>query len=377
MPAPHPRPFGGATGHQGPGPPRPTLGIGLPALGVGPDPTPPHAPVSDLHAPLRFTRHFVEKPVWGGRALESSLGIELPAGAAIGETWELVDREGENSVVAEGPLAGKTLNELVGEYGPELLGSSPATPAGRFPLLVKFLDASEHLSVQVHPDDEGASRQGADSEPKTEAWYFVDAAEGAGVWCGLEPGTERAALEAELGSRAMVDRMSWWPARPGEALMVPGGSVHAIGAGVVLLEVQQNSDTTWRIYDWDRIDETTGAARAVHLRQAAEVIRYDLPPRAPVASVFLPQAEGVRAAPLARCRHFGMTRLEVSAGARIPTEGRFQVLVTVGGSGAIGSSPSNSVPVRPGTTLLVPAAAESVELLPGSEGLDLIQLHGA
>jgi mannose-6-phosphate isomerase len=333
--------------------------------------------VSDLHAPLRFTRHFVEKPVWGGRALESSLGIELPAGAAIGETWELVDREGENSVVAEGPLAGKTLNELVREHGAALLGSTPPTPAGRFPLLVKFLDASEHLSVQVHPDDEGAMRQGGGSEPKTEAWYFVDAAQGAGVWCGLEPGTERAALEAELGDRSMVERMCWWPARPGEALMVPGGSVHAIGAGVVLLEVQQNSDTTWRIYDWDRTDESTGAPRTVHLRQAAEVVRYDLPPRAPVPSVFLPLVEGVRAAPLARCRHFGMTRLEVLAGARIPTEGRFQVLVTVGGSGAIGSSPSNSVPVRPGTTLLVPAAAESIDLLPDSGGLDLIQLHGA
>lgn len=333
--------------------------------------------VSDLRVPLRFARHFVEKSVWGGRALESALGIDLPPGVRIGETWEVVDRQGENSVVADGPLAGRTLGELVGEHREQLLGRSPATPQGRFPLLVKFLDASEHLSVQVHPDDAGAARQGGASEAKSEAWYFVEARPEAGVWCGLRPGTEREALERDLGSARVVEHLSWWPARPGEALMVPGGSIHAIGSGVVLLEVQQNSDTTWRIYDWDRVDGSTGAPRAVHLEQAAQVTRYDLAPRPPVQSVFLPLVEGIRAAPLQRCRHFGMTRLAVDAPAELDLEGRFQVLVVVGGEGAVGSAHGEQLPVTRGDTLLVPAAGERVRFEPGPDGLDVIQLTGA
>ncbi|MEO0649403.1 MAG: type I phosphomannose isomerase catalytic subunit [Planctomycetota bacterium] len=330
-----------------------------------------------LTEPLRFTRHFVEKPVWGGRALEGALGIDLPPEAAIGETWEVVDREGENSVVAAGPHAGRTLGELVREHGDDLLGRSPATPHGRFPLLVKFLDASSNLSVQVHPDDAGAERQGSGSEPKTEAWYFVQAREGAGVWCGLREGTERAALERDLGRRAVVDHLSWWDARAGEALMVPGGAIHAIGAGVVLLEVQQNSDTTWRIYDWDRVDRSTGEPRPVHLEEAAEVVRHDLPARAPVPSVFLPQGEDLRAAPLARCRHFGMTRLEVQGASELSTGGQFQILVVVGGSGALASGGGETHEVRPGSSYLIPAAAENVRFEPGSDGLDVIQLVGA
>lgn len=333
--------------------------------------------MTSLRTSLRFTRHFVEKSVWGGRRLESTLGIELPPDVAIGETWELVDREGENSVVADGPHAGRSLGELVREHSQALLGSSPATPHGRFPLLVKFLDASSNLSVQVHPDDAGAERQGGSSEAKTEAWYFVDAEPDAGVWCGTRPGVDRAALERDLGQRAIVDHLSWWDARPGEALMVPGGSIHAIGAGVVLLEVQQNSDTTWRIYDWDRVDAKTGEPRPAHHAQAAEVMNPDLPPRPPVASTFLPHAEGLRAAPLARCRHFGMTRLAADAPAELSTEGRFQVLVAVGGSGAIGCAAEEPRPTPVGTTLLIPADAERVRIDPGPDGFDLIQLVGA
>lgn len=342
-----------------------------------------------LREPLRFRREYVTKTVWGGRSLERVLGITLPDGDPIGETWELVDRADVDSVVLGGDFDGWTLSKLMAEHRDELLGRSKPTPQGRFPLLVKFLDAAAHLSVQVHPDDAGAAAQreggGEDgeeqSEPKTEAWYFLEATDEGGVWCGLRPGSARETVEATYGTAGVVEHLAWWPVRRGQALLVPGGTVHAIGAGVQLLEVQQNSDTTWRIYDWDRIDRATGEPRAQHVRQAAAVTRYDRAARPPVDAVFLPLVPGAEAAPLARCRHFGMTRLRVTAPAELDTDGQFQIDVVVEGAGVLVTQHDGNerrTPLAPGDTLLVPAACGAHRLEPSSDRpLDLVQLVGA
>jgi mannose-6-phosphate isomerase len=335
--------------------------------------------VPTLRDPLSFERHFVPKPAWGGRALESALGLALPPGMAVGETWEVVDRAQENSVVSAGPLAGCTLGALMQEYREELLGTASATPTGRFPLLVKFLDATGPLSVQVHPDEAGACAQGRGSEPKTEAWYYLRAEEGGGVWSGLRPGTDAATLVPNFGARAVVDHLSWWPVRAGQVQLVRGGTVHAIGAGVVLLEVQQNSDTTWRIYDWDRPGSEPGGPRPLHLAQAAAVTRYDLAPSPPQDPDFGPLVAGARVAPLVRCESFDLDRIDVNAPVQLGTGQQFQILVAVGGAGLLVAGRGGHETVselRPGRSLLLPAALDRFRLEPDAgEGLALVRVR--
>lgn len=347
--------------------------------------------------PLVFDRICLEK-VWGGRALEEVLGIELPGGGPdprpIGETWELVDRADHQSVVRSGELAGRTLGELVRDAPRALLGDARPAPNGRFPLLVKFLDASANLSVQVHPDEAGAAAQGAGSEPKTEAWYFLR--DGGAVWCGFDAGVDRARFEAALASGAPADLLAHHPVRGGEALTVPGGTVHAIGAGVTLLEVQQNSDTTYRLDDWGRLG-LDGRPRELHVRPGLEVTRFDAPaprPRAagepgarhggdPSGDSSGHPAEGERRAAgverLVDTAFFRLETLDLAPGAAgtFDTAGEsgraFQILVLVEGSGIVlrpdrdGAAPTT---LATGDLALVPAALGRfrVEREPTSEG---------
>jgi mannose-6-phosphate isomerase len=334
-------------------------------------------------APLLFERVCLEK-VWGGRALEEVLGIRLDRPGPIGETWELVDREDQQSVVAEGPLRGLTLGELVRRAGPSLLGDVARARDGRFPLLVKFLDATEPLSVQVHPDDEGARRQGGASEAKTEAWYFLR--DGGEVWCGFEPGVDRRAFEAALDGGRAARCLARHAVRGGTALTVRGGTVHAIGAGVTLLEVQQNSDTTYRLDDWGRVG-LDGKPRDLHRDQGLEVTHFGVPPprlveagqptpaETAARSAGAAEAAANRRTLLAATEHFELEELRLrSEPLVLATEGRFQVLVGVGGP-AILSAPETGtdVAIAAGDVLLVPAVLGSVRLR--SAGSD--PRHGA
>jgi mannose-6-phosphate isomerase len=322
--------------------------------------------------PLRFERRFLEK-VWGGRSLERRPGIALPAGKQVGETWELVDRERENSVVAEGPLQGRTLAELMGELSPPILGTAPAGKDGRFPLLVKYIDASDNLSVQVHPDDEGARRIGAGAQGKTEAWYVVDARPGALLYAGLKEGV-RAEEFARVADRGeVVDLLQRWDVAAGDCLLVPGGTVHAIGAGVTILEVQQNSDTTYRLYDWGR------AGRETHVELARRCVGFDLPERPPIRPMWEQAAQGLRRAPLARSRHFGVNALELSQAQRLSTGGQFQIYAVVQGAGALEvRSITTTVRLRSGDVWLVPAECGYHHVTPQDGPLILVQiLHTA
>lgn len=199
--------------------------------------------------PFTFRPIFKER-VWGGRALERLYGKNLPAGVPIGESWEISDRPGDASVIANGPLAGKDLRWLMTHHERELLGDATSAN-GRFPLLIKILDAQEKLSLQVHPPASKAAE--LKGEPKTEAWYIAEAAPGAELYVGLKRGVKRAEFEQKIKTGEVAECFHRVPVKAGDTMFLPSGRVHAIGAGLVIFEIQQNSDTTYRVFDWNRV----------------------------------------------------------------------------------------------------------------------------
>jgi mannose-6-phosphate isomerase len=220
--------------------------------------------------PLTFQPIFKER-VWGGRNLERLYRKALPPAVPIGESWEITDRPDAASVVANGPLAGKDLRWLMEHYPKELLGNA-RTQNGRFPLLIKLLDAQEKLSLQVHPPARVAARSGG--EPKTEMWYIADARPGAELYAGLRRGVTRAEFERRINDGTVADCFHRLPVKPGDVMFLPSGRVHAIGAGLVILEIQQNSDTTYRVFDWNR-PGLDGQPRELHVEQSLQCIDFD------------------------------------------------------------------------------------------------------
>src|SRR5258708_6729081 len=220
--------------------------------------------------PLTFQPIF-KKRIWGGRALEQLYGKELPAGVPIGESWEISDRPGDASVIANGPLAGKDLRWLMENHPRELLGDAKSAN-GRFPLLIKILDAQEKLSLQVHPPTQKAAE--LKGEPKTEAWYIADAAPGAELYVGLKRGVTRAKFEQKIKTGAVAECFHRVPVRAGDTMFLPSGRVHAIGAGLVIFEIQQNSDTTYRVFDWNRLG-LDKKPRELHIAESLASIDFN------------------------------------------------------------------------------------------------------
>ena len=219
--------------------------------------------------PLTFHPIFKER-VWGGRKLEQLYQKALPADVPIGESWEISDRPGDESIVSNGPLAGKSLRWLMENQQDELLGSAMAQ-GDRFPLLVKILDAQDKLSLQVHPPAAVAPKLGG--EPKTEMWYIAAAASEADIYAGLKSGVTRAEFEEKIQTGAVAECFHRIVTHPGDALFLPSGRVHAIGAGNVIFEIQQNSDTTYRVFDWNRAG-LDGQPRALHVAEALDSIDF-------------------------------------------------------------------------------------------------------
>ena len=220
--------------------------------------------------PLTFQPIFKER-VWGGRNLERLYGKRLPPGVPIGESWEISDRPEDVSVIANGPLAGKDLHWLTANHGGELLGTAKPDH-GRFPLLVKILDAQEKLSLQVHPPAHKAAVLGG--EPKTEMWYVADAAPGAELYVGLKRGVTREEFERKIKAGTVAECFHRVTVKPGDAMFLPSGRVHALGAGLVIFEIQQNSDTTYRVFDWNRAG-LDGKPRALHVEQSLASIDFN------------------------------------------------------------------------------------------------------
>jgi mannose-6-phosphate isomerase len=249
--------------------------------------------------PLKFKPRFVEK-MWGGRKIETVLGKPLPPDKPIGESWELYDfppgavdesPDWLSSEIANGPLAGRTLHWLMGERRDELLGDvRPCPPHDQFPILIKFLDAREDLSVQVHPDCDYAQRY-PEACVKNEAWYVLQSDPGARILKGLRKGTGRDDFWRAVKSGTVEQHVNTVRVKPGAAYYLPSGTVHALGAGTLVAEVQTPSDTTFRVYDFNRVDPSTGKPRTLHLEQALECIDFagraePEQPRSHVAGLF-------------------------------------------------------------------------------------------
>jgi mannose-6-phosphate isomerase len=225
--------------------------------------------------PLTF-KPILKERVWGGRNLERLYHKPLPPGAPIGESWEISDRPGDVSVVANGPLAGRDLRWLMENHAKELLGARPKKNE-RFPLLIKILDAREKLSLQVHPPPDKAAQLGG--EPKTEFWYVADAAPGAELFVGLKAGVTREEFERRIKDGSVADSIHHIAVKKGDAMFLPSGRVHALGGGNVIFEIQQNSDTTYRVFDWNRVG-LDGKPRQLHIAESLASINFnDFEPR--------------------------------------------------------------------------------------------------
>jgi mannose-6-phosphate isomerase len=229
--------------------------------------------------PLKFKPRLVEK-IWGGRKLETVLGKLLPPGKTIGESWEIydfppgvVDQSGEwvSAAVANGPLAGRTLHQIVAQFGADLYGDVPLLGGQQFPILIKYLDARDDLSLQVHPTREyAATHPGA--HLKTEAWYVMEHDPGAKLYRGLAPGASETSFRASIQDGTVLDQVNAIPVKPGQCFFLPSGTVHALGAGILVAEVQTPSDTTFRIYDFDRLEN--GKPRKMHVEEAMQCIDF-------------------------------------------------------------------------------------------------------
>jgi mannose-6-phosphate isomerase len=306
--------------------------------------------------PLTFKPIFKER-VWGGRGLEKLYHKALPPGAKIGESWEISDRPGDESVISNGPLAGKDLRWLMEHHERELLGKA-RSQNGRFPLLIKLLDAEDRLSLQVHPPGEKAAALGG--EPKTEMWYIAHAEPGAELFVGLKPGVTPASFEKKLASGAVAECFHRVPVGPGDAMFLPSGRVHAIGAGLVIFEIQQNSDTTYRVFDWNRVG-LDGRPRELHLAQSMASIDFtDIEPA--LVDTAFSSAGRFKIRPLARHALFKADVFRALSaesivfrdpGLRIVAVLERQLTVTDG---------TYSVELGPGEFCLIPASVAVAEL---------------
>ena len=266
-----------------------------------------------LSAPLTFAPRFRDY-MWGGRRL-AELGRELPDGV-VAESWEVSGHPDEPSVVDRGPLSGRDLPGLVADHGVRLVGARgrEAAERGVFPLLVKLLDASHALSVQVHPGDEHAGVHRPGEPGKTEMWYVLHADRGARVIHGLRPGVDRRAFRRAVAGGTVQECLNRVAVEPGDAVLVPAGTVHGILSGIVLVEIQQCSDTTYRIHDWDRLDPG-GKRRRLHIDRALDVIDFSAGGVVPNPARQVEDGGGVKREVLAECHAFVVERVRLEAGA--------------------------------------------------------------
>ncbi len=322
----------------------------------------------DPFYPLKFEPIYKAK-AWGGRRLET-IGRELPPGEQIGESWEICDLASsspsgggggpERSIISNGPLAGTTLNQLLLESGPELMGSTYRDGMDAFPLLAKVLNPEEQLSLQVHPNEAYVQKH-PDAFLKNEAWCILDAGPDGTMYTGVKPGTDRDAFRSAVESGntdGLLAMLQSEPAMPGKCHHIQSGTLHAGGGGVLAFEVQTPSDTTFRVYDWGRTD------RELHIEQAMECIDFDASPPAPPGDP-KPHADGSSTAQiLADCEYFRITRVQSNAGADFGLgHADMAIWHILEGTGEI--DPGNgteAVAFQRGETLLIPAGLDAARV---------------
>ena len=307
----------------------------------------------------RFTPILKER-LWGGDRIAAYKGVQTGR-PNIGESWEVSGLAGDVSVVASGPDAGRTLAELIARDGERLLGRANYARCGtEFPLLVKFIDARENLSIQVHPNDEVAHRH-CQQRGKTEMWYVIEAAEGARLYAGFRRATTPEEYAAHVAEKRITDLLADHAVHAGDVFYLPAGCIHSIGAGLLLAEIQQTSDLTYRIYDFERRD-ASDRLRELHTELAQEAVDFAAAPGNRIRYARRENAE----TELIASPCFTTSLLEATRPMTIDLAATdsFVVAICVGGSGTLDDGSGAPEPIRQGETVLVPAAAAALTIRP-------------
>jgi mannose-6-phosphate isomerase len=306
-----------------------------------------------MKSPLTFEPIFMER-IWGGRWLETRFGKRLPAGMRVGESWEIVDRPEAQSLVRDGPLRGRTLHQLWMEDREEIFGDVPN--AARFPLVAKLIDAREELSLQVHPPSEVAKALGG--ETKDELWYVLDAVPDAQIYAGLRRGVTREQFESALENSSVAELVHRIPVKDGDVIFMPSGRLHTMGHGILVAEIQQNSDTTYRVFDWNRVG-TDGKPRRLHVNEAMQSIDFtDIEP-----NLIQPRGET-----LVRDSVFVVEKWDLISEREAAPLGKFAILLCL--EGEIDCAGLN---FKPGDFFLIPAALQDRNLHPRGADTSLLR----
>ncbi|MCD4831811.1 MAG: class I mannose-6-phosphate isomerase [Anaerohalosphaeraceae bacterium] len=292
--------------------------------------------------PLKFQPVYKER-IWGGQKLAKAFGKDIPQGQKIGESWELADLAEGKSMVKAGPLAGQTIAEIIERFGSKaVMGIENYSPP--FPLLIKILDAEDVLSVQVHPDGPTCQRMGK-GNLKTECWYIIAAESGACIYKGLKKGVTREQFAKAIADGNVEELLIKVLVNVGECHFLPAGTVHAIGAGLLIAEIQTPSDTTYRVFDWNRVDPASGKGRQLHIEDSLESIHFEHDPAALSVS-----DSGM----LVDCEFFKVEKCVKTDGEVSFASGKMSVLMFIEGSGII-SGPGEQTEFAKGDCLMLPA----------------------
>jgi mannose-6-phosphate isomerase len=297
--------------------------------------------------PFRF-RPIYKQRIWGGQKLRQVFGKDIPSGEKIGESWELADLPDDKSVIENGDLAGRTLADVIRKYPKEITGYEDFKLP--FPLLIKFLDAQDILSVQVHPDSQTCKRMGK-GQPKTECWYIISAEPGAAIYKGLSKGVTREQFAQAIKDGTVAELLTKVPVEVGQCHFLPAGTAHSIGAGLLIAEIQTPSDTTYRVFDFNRIDQA-GKARPLHIEEALQSIHFEINGEdLPVTTV----------GRLVECEYFSVDKgHQIRGGEVLFSPGKMKTLIFISGYGAISNAKGGSAKFRAGDCLLIPAGYEGV-----------------
>ncbi|MCX7903493.1 MAG: class I mannose-6-phosphate isomerase [Caloramator sp.] len=289
--------------------------------------------------------------IWGGRKFETYFKRTIPEGN-VAESWEICCHKNGMSVIKNGPLKGKTLDEVIKLYGKEILGEK----YDKFPLLIKLIDANDKLSVQVHPDDE-YSKKIENQLGKTEMWYVIDAKDGAKLVYGLKKGTTKESLKNAIEYNTVEELLNFVPVEKGDIIFIPSGTVHAILDGLLLAEIQQNSDITYRLYDWNRVDKD-GKKRELHIEKALDVIDYEFEGK--VLKPKFKELSGYKIAKAVSCKYFNVDIINVEEEYKDKPTGSFIIFTAVEGEGKLIYGEEYEIKIS--DSFLIPASLNELEI---------------
>ncbi len=312
--------------------------------------------------PLKFKPIYKEK-IWGGNNLNKYLNKNIDKNAKIGESWEVSDHFEDTSIISNGDLKGTTLSQALQEYKKDLAGlNADKKYLKKFPLLIKFIDANDKLSVQVHPDDAYAEKHEKNESGKTEMWYIVHAKPGAKLIAGLKRGTTKKIFRGKLENNKLKDLLHYIKVKTGDVLFIPSGRLHAITPGIVINEIQQNSDLTYRIYDWGR-KGFDNKPRELDIKKSLDVINFkDFTPE-----VSKPAHSNVGTniiSTLIKCTYFGVEKYLLNEKIKIESDkSSFTVISIIDGNGVLNWE-KKEMELKKGETILIPAVISSYAIYP-------------